>query len=111
MKAEETRRQELLEQNIQYLLPVKLYGNVMKSSGMEEILCMSQYFAALCHFFPLMTIRIHKKLHLKTPSSLNAIAKNEAGRNQLFKMTGSGMRRSKTTDNKLAVESGGEKNM
>lgn len=51
MKVEETRRQELLEQNIQDLHPVKLYVNIMKSSGMEEIPFISQYFAALCDFF------------------------------------------------------------
>lgn len=63
---------------------------------MKEIPFRSRYFAALCHSFPLMTIRISKKLHLKTFSDLNARAKNEAGRNKLFKMTGSGMSPSKT---------------
>lgn len=82
MKVEETWRQELHKQNIQDFYPVKLHVNIVKkNSGMEEVPFMSQYFAALCHFFPLMTIRISKKLHLKTFSDLNARAKNEAEKN------------------------------
>lgn len=73
----------------------------------------------LCHsillhyvtFFLLWQSEYLKKIHLKTFSDLNPRAKNDAGRNKLFKMTGSGMRSSKTTDNKLAVESGGENTM
>lgn len=96
MNVEETWRQELFEQNIQYLYPVKLYVNIItKSSGMEKIPFMSQYFAVLCHSFPLTTIRISKKLHLKTFSDLNAGAEKYSGRNKLFKMTGSGVSSSK----------------
>lgn len=58
-----------------------------------------------------MTNRVPKKLHLKTFSGLNARAKNEAGRNKLFRMRCSGMRSSKATDNELAVENGGENSM
>lgn len=51
-----------------------------KSSVIDEIFFMSQYFVALFHTYPPMRLRISKKFYLKTFSDLKARAHSEAGK-------------------------------